>query len=139
SPVSQPGAPALRRSGRFTHCAHWGAFYAVVEDGRLVDALPFEGDPTPSPILSNLPEAVQGPARVRQPMVREDWLKRRGASRNSRGTGRFVPVGWDRALDLVAEELARVRALHGPASVYSGSYGWSSAGRFHHAKSQLQR
>ncbi|HWL71448.1 MAG TPA: molybdopterin-dependent oxidoreductase [Geminicoccus sp.] len=129
----------MRRSGRFTHCAHWGAFYAVVEDGRLVDALPFEGDPTPSPILSNLPEAVQGPARVRQPMVREDWLKRRGASRETRGTGRFVPVGWDQALDLVAEELARVRAEHGPASVYSGSYGWSSAGRFHHAKSQLQR
>jgi biotin/methionine sulfoxide reductase len=50
-----------------------------------------------------------------------------------------VPVSWDRALRLVAEETARVRAEHGDAAIFGGSYGWSSAGRFHHAKTQLQR
>jgi biotin/methionine sulfoxide reductase len=48
-------------------------------------------------------------------------------------------VSWDHAIRLVAEETARVRSEHGDASIYGGSYGWSSAGRFHHAKSQLQR
>ncbi|WP_035485992.1 molybdopterin-dependent oxidoreductase [Geminicoccus roseus] len=129
----------MTTDGRFLHAAHWGTFYAVVESGRFVRAEPFEGDPTPSPILSNMPETVQGPARVRHPMVRQDWLERRGASRATRGTGPFVRVTWDQALDLVAGELGRVRAEHGDAAVYSGSYGWSSAGRFHHAKSQLQR
>ncbi|MGH7263777.1 MAG: molybdopterin-dependent oxidoreductase, partial [Candidatus Rokuibacteriota bacterium] len=32
-----------------------------------------------------------------------------------------------------------VYADHGAAAVYGGSYGWSSAGRFHHAQSQLHR
>jgi len=28
---------------------------------------------------------------------------------------------------------------HGPDGVFGGSYGWASAGRFHHAQSQLHR
>ena len=28
---------------------------------------------------------------------------------------------------------------HGNAAIFAGTYGWASAGRFHHAKSQLQR
>ncbi|WP_188590778.1 molybdopterin-dependent oxidoreductase, partial [Achromobacter denitrificans] len=42
-------------------------------------------------------------------------------------------------LDLLARELARVRDRHGPEAVFGGSYGWSSAGRFHHAQSQVHR
>jgi biotin/methionine sulfoxide reductase len=129
----------LSRDGRFLHAAHWGTFYAVVENGRFVRAEPFEGDPSPSAILANMPDAVQGPARVRHPMVRKAWLEEPDRGRASRGAGPFVQVSWDHALDLVAAELRRVRAEHGAEAVYSGSYGWSSAGRFHHAKSQLQR
>ena len=56
-----------------------------------------------------------------------------------RGEDRFVEVSWDEALTLVAEELERVRNQHGNASMFGGSYGWSSAGRFHHAQSQIHR
>src|SRR5581483_9352967 len=45
----------------------------------------------------------------------------------------------ERALDLVAGELRRVIGEHGNEAIYAGTYGWASAGRFHHAKSQLQR
>jgi biotin/methionine sulfoxide reductase len=48
-------------------------------------------------------------------------------------------VSWERALDLVAGELARVRRDHGSRAIYAGSYGWASAGRFHHAQSQVHR
>ena len=48
-------------------------------------------------------------------------------------------MDWDSALDLVAGELRRVHGEHGPSAVYGGSYGWASAGRFHHAQSQLKR
>ena len=48
-------------------------------------------------------------------------------------------MSWDAALDLLGAELARVRDKHGAGSVFGGSYGWSSAGRFHHAQSQVHR
>ena len=42
-------------------------------------------------------------------------------------------------LDLLADELSRVLTEHGAAAIYGGSYGWASAGRFHHAQSQVHR
>src|SRR5262249_38357182 len=51
----------------------------------------------------------------------------------------FAPVSWDPALDLLSGELRRVYRDHGPEAVYGGSYGWASAGRFHHAQSQVHR
>jgi biotin/methionine sulfoxide reductase len=122
---------------RFQQLAHWGAYTAVVEDGRFVRAEPFFRDAHPSPMLEALPEIVYSDRRVRRPSVREGWLARRDRSRS--GHERFVEVDWDVALDLVAGELARVRGEHGHASVFGGSYGWSSAGRFHHARSQVRR
>lgn len=50
-----------------------------------------------------------------------------------------MPVSWETALELLSGELRRVYAEHGAGSVYGGSYGWASAGRFHHAQSQLHR
>jgi biotin/methionine sulfoxide reductase len=46
---------------------------------------------------------------------------------------------WDAVLDLLAGELKRVHDTHGAGGVFGGSYGWASAGRFHHAQSQLHR
>lgn len=86
------------------------------------------------------PELVYSPLRIAQPMVREGYLKQRSASDPSqRGREAFVPVGWDTALDLIAEELMRVRETYGPSAIFGGSYGWSSAGRVHHARTQLRR
>lgn len=50
-----------------------------------------------------------------------------------------MPVSWPRALDLLAAELDRVRRRHGNQAIFGGSYGWGSAGRFHHAQSQVHR
>src|SRR5690606_15413201 len=51
----------------------------------------------------------------------------------------MVPVDWDIALDLAAAEIARIRDQFGPASILGGSYGWSSAGRLHHARTLVRR
>ena len=56
-----------------------------------------------------------------------------------RGAEPFVEVDWDTAIGLAADELERVRAEHGNDAIYGGSYGWGSAGRFHHPQSQLHR
>jgi biotin/methionine sulfoxide reductase len=72
-------------------------------------------------------------------MVRRGWLESGPGADRGRGRDEFVPLEWPRALDLVAAELQRVYAAHGPSAVFGGSYGWASAGRFHDAPRQLHR
>src|SRR5215813_11172611 len=124
--------------------AHWGAFLAEVEGGRVVGVRPFEHDPDPSPMIQAVPAAVHSRTRIAQPMVRQGWLKQ-GRLKHGRGHGEgrgrepFVPVSWERALDLVASELARIKSDYGHAAIMAGSQGWGSAGIFHEARSQLRR
>ncbi|MCW3474184.1 molybdopterin-dependent oxidoreductase [Limobrevibacterium gyesilva] len=121
------------------HAAHWGAFTAVVDNGRLTTVQPFPGDPNPPALLASIPDAVHSPVRIDRPYVRKGWLAGDRAGGTPRGGEPFVPVDWDTTIRLVAGEVARVRDRFGPASIFGGSYGWSSAGRFHHARSQLHR
>jgi biotin/methionine sulfoxide reductase len=121
------------------HSSHWGAFEAEVADGTVVAVRPYQHDPDPSPLLGNIVDSLRHPARVTQPMIRAGWLDRGPGADGRRGSEPFVPVSWATALEVLAGELARVYERHGGAAVYGGSYGWSSAGRFHHAQSQLHR
>lgn len=121
------------------HASHWGAFSAEVRDGRIVAAHPFPLDPEPSPIIHGVADAVHAANRIVRPYVRKGWLDGDRFGGTLRGAEAFVPVTWDEAIRLVAGELTRVRAAHGGSAVFGGSYGWSSAGRFHHAKTQVQR
>jgi biotin/methionine sulfoxide reductase len=119
---------------------HWGAYTAEVRGGQFAAMRPFAADPDPSPIGQSIPGATGDALRIAQPMFRQGWLAhgpRRGA--NARGAEPFVAVPWDEALDRVAAELTRVKTAHGNAAIFAGSYGWASAGRFHHAQSQMRR
>src|SRR5215510_445229 len=125
---------------RYSSLSHWGAFSALVEEGRVVRCEPFPLDPAPSPMLAAIPAMVHSPLRIARPAVRAGWLRdRAGNDRALRGREPFVEVGWDVALRLVARELARVRDQHGAASIFGGSYGWASAGRLHHARTLVRR
>lgn len=125
---------------RVRHCSHWGAYTLLVDGDRIVGVEPFELDPAPSPIIHSVREWANPERRVLRPLVREGWLKKReGSDRRGRGSERFVPVSWDEASDLVAGEIRRVAATFGNASIFAGSYGWTSCGRFHHASSLLKR
>ncbi|MGW6268870.1 molybdopterin-dependent oxidoreductase [Streptomyces sp. NPDC055060] len=119
--------------------SHWGAYgVRAAADGSL-DLRAHPQDPSPSPLLDNVEGALRHATRVRRPAVRRGWLEHGPGSGRGRGREPFVEVEWDEALDLVAGELARVRDTFGPQAVFGGSYGWASAGRFHHAQSQLHR
>lgn len=120
------------------HSSHWGAFFGR-HQGETLEILPHPADPHPSPLLGNLPAIAHSPARIRRPAVRRGWLEGRPGNAGSRGSDGYVEVSWPEALDLVANELRRVHAEAGPAAIFGGSYGWSSAGRFHHAQSQIHR
>ncbi|WMS43934.1 molybdopterin-dependent oxidoreductase [Acuticoccus sp. MNP-M23] len=118
--------------------AHWGTYRAEMKDGRAVALHPFEADPDPSGIGGAMLETLADPTRIGQPMVRRGWLAGE-ADRSLRGRDEFVAVPWDEALDLAGGALSDARAAHGNEAIYAGSYGWASAGRFHHAQSQLRR
>lgn len=120
---------------RVPSLAHWGAFNALVADGRVVACEPFAADPAPSPMLAAIPDMVHSPLRVARPAVRDGW--REGRPRT--GHDRFREISWEEALDLVAGELTRVRRDFGHTAVFGGSYGWSSAGRLHHARTLARR
>ncbi|MDK3017325.1 molybdopterin-dependent oxidoreductase [Pseudodonghicola flavimaris] len=120
--------------------AHWGSYRAEPGPAGEVAALrPMTDDPAPSALGQSMLGAQRDSARIGQPMVRAGYLEGGPASRAGRGAEPFVPVDWDRATRLVAAELDRIRGAHGNRAIFGGSYGWASAGRFHHAQSQLHR
>lgn len=122
------------------HCSHWGAFTVLVQGQKIVGIEPFSEDPSPSRIINSVAGWGDSNKRILRPKIRRGWLQKRWASDGRlRGEDDFVEVSWDEALDLVAEEINRVRHLHGNASIFAGSYGWTSCGRFHHAPTQLKR
>jgi biotin/methionine sulfoxide reductase len=119
----------------FPTLAHWGAYTALVENGRVIGCEPFARDPAPSTMLEAIPAMVHSPLRIARPAIREGW--REGKERT--GSDRYREVSWDEALSAVGDEIARVRAQFGNTAILGGSYGWSSAGRVHHARSLLRR
>ncbi|MFC7671911.1 molybdopterin-dependent oxidoreductase [Mycolicibacterium sp. GCM10028919] len=118
---------------------HWGAFTADVRDGDLASVSPAEGDADPSPLLGNLPGSIKHRSRITGPVVRRGWLENGPGPTDVRGADEFVAVSWDELTEILADELRRVVDAHGNEAIYGGSYGWASAGRFHHAQSQVHR
>jgi biotin/methionine sulfoxide reductase len=121
-----------------THSSHWGAFSARA-DGESLVIVPHADDPDPSPLLQNIPSALRHPARIARPMVRRGWLERGPGASRRRGRDEFVAMEWPEIIALLAAELRRVYGAYGAGAVFGGSYGWASAGRFHHAQSQVHR
>ncbi|MFL2788627.1 MAG: molybdopterin-dependent oxidoreductase, partial [Paracoccaceae bacterium] len=119
---------------------HWGTYEVKVSNGRVVALDPFSEDEDPSPIGPGIVDVMDGPTRITSPMIRKSWLENGpGSNTNKRGSEEFVKVSWEKTIQLVANELNRVKSNFGNHTIYAGSYGWASAGRFHHAQSQLKR
>lgn len=120
---------------------HWGAARPRVNAGRVHTLAPFEADRDPSPLLAGTMHSLYSDLRIRQPMVRASWLERATGKdhRLARGSDGYVAVTWAKALELAAAAITATIEKHGNRAIYSGSYGWASAGRFHHAPSLLHR
>ena len=120
--------------------SHWGVYEFVVNEGRLSALQPFSEDSDPSRIGHSIIDLLDDKTRISAPVVRKSWLDNGpGTSTHKRGSDRFVQVDWEDAEKLVATELGRVIKTKGNQAIYAGSYGWASAGRFHHAQSQVHR
>jgi biotin/methionine sulfoxide reductase len=114
-----------------------------VVDGVL-QIVPHASDPAPARLLRNIPASINHRSRIARPLIRRGWLEDGPGPDERRGRDDYVELEWDEALDIAAAELQRLGAggdATGEAGrkVFGGSYGWSSAGRFHHAQSQVHR
>ena len=135
-------APIVTARTRNLTSSHWGV-YELVPGQDVAQDVTLKGlaqDPDPSPIGLSMVQAYRSKLRVQRPAIRKSWLDNGpGAASHKRGVDPFVEVEWPKALDLVAAEIERVRSQDGNRAIFGGSYGWASAGRFHHAQSQIHR
>ncbi|MBP2551589.1 biotin/methionine sulfoxide reductase [Neorhizobium galegae] len=120
--------------------SHWGVYdIARIGNGDLSITATAE-DPDPSPIGLYMASNDLRQVRIAKPSIRKSWLENGpGSNPHLRGREPFVEVEWDVALDLLAGEFQRIREDFGNNAIFGGSYGWASAGRFHHAQSQVHR
>ena len=120
--------------------SHWGTYEVTHASDGTPALRPWSRDPDPCDIGLHMLSPELDRVRVRRPSVRRSWLERGpGSAPHLRGREPFVEVDWNTALDLAAAELQRVKSVHSNEAIFGGSYGWASAGRFHHANSQVHR
>ena len=120
--------------------AHWGTYRVRQDKRKDFKLFPFEQDKDPSDIGRGIETAIEGISRIEKPAIRKGWLESEKKQKGiKRGEDEFVEVSWEEAFELVSKEIKRVVSSYGNESIYAGSYGWASAGRFHHAQSHLRR
>ena len=126
-------------SARLT-ATHWGNYLIDRGPGGRIRVTPAAQDGEPSAIGRSLAASQDPRCRVARPAVRLGYYRQRRSSDTSlRGREPFVQVSWDEALDIAAAALRAAREVGGNRAIYAGSYGWASAGRFHHAQGQIHR
>ncbi|MFK5880572.1 MAG: molybdopterin guanine dinucleotide-containing S/N-oxide reductase [Sulfurospirillum sp.] len=119
---------------------HWGPIEAEVTGGVLTGVKPASADMWPTPMISALVDRVYAKDRIKYPMVREGFLKHGHKSDKSmRGKDKFVRVSWEKAIELAANELKRVKKSYGNEALYAGRTGWRSVGRLNSAPITLRR
>ena len=118
---------------------HWGTYKFSQDNNKKIKLQNWELDSSPTEFGLGLADAAIDDLRITQPYVRKGWLDNQGKSDGKRGNDKFIPISWNEAFELASKELLKTKNDYGNSAIYAGSYGWASAGRFHHAKSQVNR
>lgn len=117
--------------------AHWGSY--LIGEGANGPVLTEDANGTASAKIGEgwLDAMRDEQVRIARPAARKGWLA--GDGGKGRGHDTYIELSWDEALYHVTTELTRIINHYGNGAVFAGSYGWSSAGRFHHAQSHMRR
>ncbi|SVD96393.1 uncharacterized protein METZ01_LOCUS449247, partial [marine metagenome] len=95
---------------RYKTATQWGVYEVEVMDGQITDVQGISADPAPAPMANTLLDGIQHDQRIQRPAIRQGWLRGNNRDRARRGVDKFLDVPWDEALDIAAQELARVVA-----------------------------
>ncbi len=130
-----PVATVTRASVCPLDCPDTCSLTVTVENDVIVGIRGSRANPYTNGVLcakvpAAYPEFVHGPSRLRMPARRV----------GRKGEGRFEPIGWDQALDLIHARFTAIIAEHGPQAIlplnYAGPHGFLAGGsmdlRFFH-------
>jgi molybdopterin guanine dinucleotide-containing S/N-oxide reductase-like protein len=125
----------------FTSCTQGGPVFIHVKDGKIIRIRPLtfgDNEDVPTWTISAKGKEFSAPkkvalapyvlaqkartyseSRIKYPMKRADFDPKGERHPESRGKSNYVRISWDEALDLVANEMKRVRSTYGPESIMS--------------------
>ena len=136
----------------FTNCTVGGPVLVHVQDGRIVRVRPLvltESDAASWTIhaghrqFSPLRKACVAPftmgekariysdIRIKYPLIREDFNPDGKRHPGNRGKSGYRRISWEKALDVVAGEMKRIRAAYGPEAIMSRAsshHNWGNVG-----------
>ena len=123
---------------RLTNLTTGGPVHVDVEDGRIVRIIPLQLDDSDGPTFTIhargrdfTPPArttlspwtvahrstIYAPNRILTPLKRVDFDPHGERNIDKRGESGYEPISWDEALDMVADEIIRLKREVGPAAV----------------------
>ncbi len=137
---------------RYTSNTNGGPVFVYVKDGKILRITPIEFDskdadpwvikargrtfspPKKTTISSHTlswRSMIYSPDRLLYPMKRVDFDPNGERNPQNRGISGYERISWDEALDLVANEIKRVKKDHGPGAIMNGSgshHTWGALG-----------
>jgi len=104
--------------------SHFGAFYAYVQDGKIIDIEPQGKDSRPT-MMKSLVDRNYSNSRIKYPYVRKSFLEGKENNKSLRGKEEFVRVPWEEVIKLVAKKIKETPR----DSIYNGTTdGWAHPG-----------
>ena len=125
---------------RLTNLTTGGPVHVDVRDGEIVRIIPLQLDDsdgpswtihargksfspplktTVSPWTVAHKSTIYSPKRILTPLKRVDFNPKGARNVRKRGESGYEPISWDAALDMMAEEMIRLKREVGPAAIMS--------------------
>ncbi|MGD9217321.1 MAG: molybdopterin-dependent oxidoreductase, partial [Desulfobacteraceae bacterium] len=160
---SQPAYGTSMGKGikRYVNNTNGGPVFVYVRKGKIIRITPVEfdeqdADPwtieargrrftpprkgTVNPYVFGLKSLIYSRDRLLYPMKRVDFDPHGERNCQNRGVSGYERISWDEALDIVAEEIKRVKRTHGPGAIMNGSgshHTWGNLGYWLSAKTRF--
>ncbi|HLA80158.1 MAG TPA: molybdopterin-dependent oxidoreductase, partial [Thermoleophilia bacterium] len=142
----------MGRIERLTNLTTGGPVHVDVQDGKILRIIPLQLDDsdgpswtirardraftpprrtTLSPWTAAHKSTIYSPKRILTPLKRVDFNPKGARNIHKRGESGYEPISWDDALDMVADEMIRLKREVGPAAMLTttGSHHmWGNVG-----------
>jgi len=137
---------------RFTNNTNGGPVFVYVKDDKIIRITPIEFDAddaqpwtieargktfspprktTVSPHTLSWKSMIYSPDRLLYPMKRVDFDPNGERNIQNRGTSGYERISWDEAIEIVVNEIKRIKVDHGPGALLNGSgshHTWGNLG-----------
>ena len=140
---------------RYVSGTNGGPVFVYVKDGKIIRMTPIDFDEedakpwtikargqeftppkraTVAPYTVGWKSLVYSPDRILYPLKRVDFDPKGERNPQNRGISGYERISWDEALDIVRDEIIRVRQTYGPGAVFaswSSHHTWGNVGYYH--------